>query len=68
MTASDAMLKKFREGEFTVGVLGLGYVGLPLALVFAEKVRRTLGFDIKVARLLVDARIACRCPEKYYPA
>ena len=51
MTASDAMLKKFHEGEFTVGILGLGYVGLPLALVFAEKGHRTLGFDIDAKKV-----------------
>ena len=37
-----------------VGILGLGYVGLPLALVFAERGFRVLGFDIdpqKVATL-----------------
>lgn len=37
-----------------VGVIGLGYVGLPLSLSFAEKGFRVLGFDIdpvKVAKL-----------------
>lgn len=29
-----------------VGVIGLGYVGLPLALLFARKGFRTTGFDI----------------------
>ena len=51
MTASDAVLKKFLDGEFTVGILGLGYVGLPLALVFAEKGHRTLGFDIDAKKV-----------------
>ena len=38
----------------TVGVIGLGYVGLPLALRFAEVGYRVIGFDIdadKVTRL-----------------
>src|SRR5687767_4370098 len=37
-----------------VGVLGLGYVGLPLALRFAEAGLKVVGFDIdgqKVAKL-----------------
>lgn len=43
---TDALLKKFRDGELVIGILGLGYVGLPLAMVFAGKGYRTLGFDI----------------------
>ncbi len=38
----------------TIGIIGLGYVGLPLALLFAGRGCRVLGFDIdeaKVARL-----------------
>ena len=37
-----------------IGVVGLGYVGLPLALAFANKFENTIGFDIneqKVAAL-----------------
>ena len=34
----------------SIGVVGLGYVGLPLAAAFGSK-RRTLGFDIDVARV-----------------
>ena len=39
-------LTKLRNGRAVVGVLGLGYVGLPLALRFAEAGLRTVGFDI----------------------
>jgi UDP-N-acetyl-D-galactosamine dehydrogenase len=34
----------------TIAVVGLGYVGLPLAAAFAES-RRVIGFDIKQARI-----------------
>lgn len=34
-----------------VGVIGLGYVGLPLALAFARKFPGTVGFDISEARV-----------------
>jgi UDP-N-acetyl-D-glucosamine dehydrogenase len=40
--------------EAQVGIIGLGYVGLPLALLFGEEGFRVLGFDIdaeKVERL-----------------
>lgn len=31
----------------TVGVIGLGYVGLPVAVAFAEQFPKTVGFDVK---------------------
>ncbi len=37
---------RIRSREATVGVIGLGYVGLPLALAFAEGGFRVLGFDV----------------------
>jgi UDP-N-acetyl-D-glucosamine dehydrogenase len=37
--------------EALVGVIGLGYVGLPLALTFAEKNFRVLGFDIDSGKI-----------------
>lgn len=36
--------------ETRIGVIGLGYVGLPLALAFAEKYQ-VIGFDINAARV-----------------
>lgn len=36
-----------------VGVIGLGYVGLPVALAFADRFAGTVGFDVKQGR--VDA-------------
>lgn len=49
-----SLIEKFRSRTATVGVVGLGYVGLPLALRLTEAGLRTLGFDIdpdKVATL-----------------
>jgi UDP-N-acetyl-D-glucosamine dehydrogenase len=37
---------KFRRRKGVVGILGLGYVGLPLALRFAEAGSKVIGFDI----------------------
>lgn len=42
----DRLLK----GEETLAVIGLGYVGLPIALAFARKVK-VLGFDINQERV-----------------
>jgi UDP-N-acetyl-D-galactosamine dehydrogenase len=35
--------------EHTIAILGLGYVGLPLAVAFSKKYN-TLGFDINEAK------------------
>jgi UDP-N-acetyl-D-galactosamine dehydrogenase len=44
------MLKKLIEGKASISVLGLGYVGLPIALAFAKKVK-VVGFDINDERV-----------------
>jgi UDP-N-acetyl-D-glucosamine dehydrogenase len=47
-------LGRVRERTARVGIIGLGYVGLPLTLLFSEERFRVTGFDIdraKVARL-----------------
>lgn len=43
----DILLKKIINREIVAGVLGLGYVGLPLAVEIAKAGFRTLGFDVK---------------------
>ncbi len=44
------MLRKIASGEIKLAVIGLGYVGLPLAVEYGKKYD-TLGFDLKVSRL-----------------
>ena len=44
------MLSKIQDGSIKVAVIGLGYVGLPLAVEFGKKFD-TVGFDLKVSRL-----------------
>jgi UDP-N-acetyl-D-galactosamine dehydrogenase len=46
MNIYDQLIK----GEAKLSVIGLGYVGLPIALEFAKRVR-VIGFDINVARI-----------------
>lgn len=38
-------------GNVKVAVIGLGYVGLPVALAFAERFSNTVGFDINVQKV-----------------
>ncbi len=40
------LLARVQTGTATVGIIGLGYVGLPLARAFARAGFRVLGFDI----------------------
>lgn len=44
------MLLKIKSGEIKIALIGLGYVGLPLAVEFGKKFD-TVGFDVKPARL-----------------
>src|SRR5438309_1605757 len=51
---SDRLLARILDRSARVAVIGLGYVGLPLIELFADRGFRVLGFDIdpvKVARL-----------------
>lgn len=45
MTKSS-LLKKIHDREFTVGVIGLGYVGLPLIDAFVSAGFRCVGYDV----------------------
>lgn len=44
MNYKELLLKKIKSKSFKVGIIGLGYVGLPLGLEFAEKHIKTIGF------------------------
>ena len=48
---SKELLKKIRERRATVGVIGLGYVGLPLAVEFARSGHNAIGFDVDASRV-----------------
>ncbi|NQV30781.1 MAG: nucleotide sugar dehydrogenase [Candidatus Marinimicrobia bacterium] len=45
------LLKRIENKDFTVGVVGLGYVGLPLAVEFGNAGIRTIGIDINQSRV-----------------
>jgi UDP-N-acetyl-D-galactosamine dehydrogenase len=49
------MLSDLRAGKAAISVIGLGYVGLPLALELAKKFR-VIGFDISEARIAMMQR------------
>ncbi|KAF5064294.1 UDP-N-acetyl-D-glucosamine 6-dehydrogenase [anaerobic digester metagenome] len=43
----NELLKKIQDRAITVGVVGLGYVGLPLAVEKAKAGFQTIGFDVQ---------------------
>ena len=47
------LLKKIEDRSAVVGIVGLGYVGLPLAVEFAKAGYKTIGFDVQAKK--VDA-------------
>jgi UDP-N-acetyl-D-glucosamine dehydrogenase len=54
MNTKDALVQKLNSREAVIGIVGLGYVGLPLMLRYTEVGYKVLGFDIdqkKVDRL-----------------
>jgi len=50
------LLKKIQDDTALVGIIGLGYVGLPLALAFAGNGLDVLGFDIDDKKVEALAR------------
>jgi UDP-N-acetyl-D-glucosamine dehydrogenase len=47
----EALAARFRAHEARIGVIGLGYVGLPLVRAVAERGFEALGFDIDSAKI-----------------
>jgi UDP-N-acetyl-D-glucosamine dehydrogenase len=45
------LLEKIKNKEAVVGIIGLGYVGLPLGLEFALKGFKVLGFDVDESKI-----------------
>jgi UDP-N-acetyl-D-glucosamine dehydrogenase len=48
---ASQLRQRFAQGNARVGVIGLGYVGLPLALTLAERGFSVLGFDLDKAKV-----------------
>lgn len=52
MIASLTLVDKLQSRQAKVGIIGLGYVGLPLAVAFAEAGFSVLGIDSDEARVI----------------
>ena len=67
MTPKQQLLEKISRREAVVAIYGLGYVGLPLALRFAEAGFAVTGFDVdadKVAQLSAGKSYIERIPDR----
>jgi len=53
LTAIETLSKKIADRSAAIGVIGLGYVGLPVAALFAQAGFRVIGVDTKQERIAV---------------
>ena len=51
MGIKENLMKKIENKEIVVGVVGLGYVGLPLAVEKAKAGFKTIGFDVQAEKV-----------------
>ncbi len=51
MIMKSELLKKIQERSLIAGVVGLGYVGLPLAVEKSKAGFRTIGFDVQTSKI-----------------
>ncbi len=64
---AELLIKKIETREASVGVVGLGYVGLPLAVEFADAGFSVLGFEVsaeKVKRLMAGRSYVGDVPDE----
>src|SRR4051812_47656366 len=47
----SSIVARLRAHDATIGIIGLGYVGLPLACTIARKGFSVVGFDIDLAKV-----------------
>ncbi|MBC61324.1 MAG: UDP-N-acetyl-D-glucosamine dehydrogenase [Zetaproteobacteria bacterium] len=48
---SLSIMRKIKDKEATIGVIGLGYVGVPLLLRYCQVCYKVVGFDINIQRI-----------------
>jgi UDP-N-acetyl-D-glucosamine dehydrogenase len=63
--AHGLLLEKLFRKQATIGIVGLGYVGLPLVIRYSEVGYRVLGFDIDQAK--TDRLNAGKSPIEHIP-
>src|SRR6476469_4408535 len=64
----DRLLRRLKRGEAVVGVMGLGYVGLPLVRAFSNGGLRCIGFDVdpvKIKKLMAGQSYIKHIPASF---
>lgn len=56
MQPLTTLLQKIENKDFTLGVIGLGYVGLPMSLTFMRKGVKVIGFDLDPRKIELIAQ------------
>ena len=51
VSSRDDLLARLKRKDFTAAVIGLGYVGLPLAIEYADAGIRVIGIDSDGAKI-----------------
>jgi UDP-N-acetyl-D-glucosamine dehydrogenase len=59
----NSLLERIQARDVAIGVIGLGYVGLPLAIEFARAGLRVTGFDLDVAKVQSINRATSYIPD-----
>ena len=51
LITADVLSSKIKERSATIGVVGMGYVGLPLAVAVFEEKYSVIGFDVDPSKI-----------------
>ena len=51
MLKKESLIDKIQNGSAVIGIVGLGYVGLPLAVESAKSGYRVIGFDVQEGKI-----------------
>jgi UDP-N-acetyl-D-glucosamine dehydrogenase len=51
-SVKDELLEKIRSRQARIGIIGLGYVGLPLVLRFGDEGFPVIGFDVDPEKVI----------------
>ena len=46
-----SLFEKIKAGKESVSIVGLGYVGMPIAVAFANEGVKVIGFDLNIAKV-----------------
>ena len=62
----EELLSRIAGKQIVVGVVGLGYVGLPLAVEKAKAGFKTIGFDVQADKVKMPYQCCCAERSKRY--